>query len=40
MDWLELNCRATKLIFRDKRRQLHLYDIQEQQRTTLLNFCS
>jgi hypothetical protein len=25
VDWLELNCRATKLIFRDKRRQLHLY---------------
>jgi intraflagellar transport protein 172 len=40
VDWLELNCRATKLIFRDKRRQLHLYDIHEQQRTTLLNFCS
>ena len=40
IDWLELNGRGTKLLFRDKRRALHLYDIQTQQRYTLLNFCN
>jgi intraflagellar transport protein 172 len=40
IDWLELNQRATKLLFRDKRRALHLYDIASQQRITLLNFCN
>eukprot|EP00397_Hematodinium_sp_SG-2012_P000872 GEMP01000873.1.p1 GENE.GEMP01000873.1~~GEMP01000873.1.p1 ORF type:complete len:1750 (+),score=429.25 GEMP01000873.1:263-5512(+) len=39
IDWLELNGQATKLLFRDKRRQLHLYDIQTQTRVTLLNYC-
>jgi len=39
IDWLELNAHATKLLFRDKRRQLHLYDIQTQSRVTLLNYC-
>lgn len=41
IDWLELNPNgANRLIFRDKRRQLYLYDIVEQSRSTLLNFCN
>mmetsp|Transcript_137045 Transcript_137045/g.238278 ORF Transcript_137045/g.238278 Transcript_137045/m.238278 type:complete len:1651 (-) Transcript_137045:230-5182(-) len=40
IDWLELNRRATKLLFRDKNRQLYLYNIATQERSTLLNFCS
>ena len=38
IDWMELNGRANLLLFRDKRRQLHLYDILSQNRTTLLNY--
>lgn len=40
IDWLELNGRATLLLFRDKRRLLHLYNIQTQLKTQLLNFCT
>ena len=40
IDWMELNGRANLLLFRDKRRQLHLYDILSQNRTTLLNYCN
>ncbi|KAI8928779.1 hypothetical protein BC831DRAFT_447367 [Entophlyctis helioformis] len=40
LDWLELSGKANKLLFRDKRRQLHLYDIPTQTRTTLLSYCS
>mmetsp|Transcript_6208 Transcript_6208/g.19575 ORF Transcript_6208/g.19575 Transcript_6208/m.19575 type:complete len:1014 (+) Transcript_6208:647-3688(+) len=40
VDWLELNGRATLLLFRDRRRQLHLYDVKAQVRTTLLNYCT
>ncbi|KAL2912183.1 hypothetical protein HK105_208316 [Polyrhizophydium stewartii] len=40
LDWLELSGKANKLLFRDKRRQLHLFDIASQTRTTLLSFCS
>eukprot|EP01062_Namystynia_karyoxenos_P065890 TRINITY_DN59944_c0_g1_i1.p1 TRINITY_DN59944_c0_g1~~TRINITY_DN59944_c0_g1_i1.p1 ORF type:complete len:1796 (+),score=840.25 TRINITY_DN59944_c0_g1_i1:110-5389(+) len=40
VDWLELNKRATKLLFRDKSRQLYIYDIAHQTKTTLLNYCS
>lgn len=40
IDWLELNGRANLLLFRDKRRLLHLYDIDTQTRTQLLNFCT
>ena len=39
IDWLELNARGTHLLFRDKRRQLHLYTIKRQERNTLLNYC-
>jgi intraflagellar transport protein 172 len=37
---LELNGRATLLLFRDKRRFLHLYNIETQTRSQLLNFCT
>ena len=30
---------GNKLLFRDKRRQLHLYNIKEQKKQTLLNYC-
>ncbi|KAJ3038900.1 hypothetical protein HDV00_012822 [Rhizophlyctis rosea] len=40
IDWLELSGKANKLLFRDKRRQLHLFDVPKQTRTTLLHFCS
>ncbi len=39
IDWLELNTRGAKLLFRDKRRALHVYDIATEVRTTLINFC-
>ena len=40
IDWLELNGRANLLLFRDKRRQLHLFNVETQVRTTLLNYCT
>eukprot|EP00744_Colponema_vietnamica_P003231 GILI01004982.1.p1 GENE.GILI01004982.1~~GILI01004982.1.p1 ORF type:complete len:1648 (-),score=437.85 GILI01004982.1:177-5084(-) len=40
VDWLELNHRATKLLFRDKQHQLHLYNIETKTKSTLLNFCT
>lgn len=40
IDWLELDFRASKLLFRDKQHQLFLYDISTQQRTTLLSYCT
>eukprot|EP00051_Salpingoeca_urceolata_P019102 m.274557 g.274557 ORF g.274557 m.274557 type:complete len:1824 (+) comp19348_c0_seq8:278-5749(+) len=40
IDWLELNETARKLLFRDKRRRLHLYDLESEETTTLLSFCS
>jgi intraflagellar transport protein 172 len=40
IDWLELNSRGNLLLFRDKRRQLHLYDLDAQKRSTLLNYCN
>ena len=40
IDWLELNGRANLVLFRDKRRRLHLFDIQKQSRTTLLSYCN
>ena len=40
VDWLELNGRANLLLFRDKRRFLHLYNIETQTRSQLLNFCT
>ena len=40
IDWLELNERGNMLLFRDKRRQLHLYDVIQQNRSTLLSYCN
>jgi intraflagellar transport protein 172 len=40
VDWLELNTRATHLLFRDKKRQLHLYNLAKQERITMLHYCS
>ena len=40
VDWLELNGRASLLLFRDKRRHLHLFDCNTQTRSQLLNFCT
>ncbi len=40
IDWLELNGRANLLLFRDKRRYLHLYNTDRQVRSQLLNFCT
>ncbi len=36
----ELNSRGTHLLFRDKRKQVHLFRISSQEHTTLLSFCS
>lgn len=40
IDWLELNETGRKILFRDKRMRLNLYDIESQHRTTILNYCS
>jgi intraflagellar transport protein 172 len=40
IDFLELNGRANLLLFRDKRRHLHLFNVDTQQRTQLLQFCT
>uniref|UniRef100_A0A8C2ZEP1 Intraflagellar transport protein 172 homolog n=1 Tax=Cyclopterus lumpus TaxID=8103 RepID=A0A8C2ZEP1_CYCLU len=40
IDWLELNETGRKLLFRDKKLRLHLYDIETGSKTTLLSFCS
>jgi len=39
-DWLELNARGDLLLFRDRKRQLHLYNVHKQTKTTLLTYCS
>lgn len=40
VDWLELNARGSLLLFRDKRRQLHLFDLDAQKRSTLVHYCN
>ncbi|XP_069028434.1 intraflagellar transport protein 172 homolog [Embiotoca jacksoni] len=40
IDWLELNETGRKLLFRDKKLRLHLYDIESSVKTTVLSFCS
>eukprot|EP00854_Cymbomonas_tetramitiformis_P006568 gene6568-7868_t len=40
IDWLELNTRASHLLFRDKKRQLHLFNLAKMERTTMLHYCS
>ena len=40
IDWLELNEKAKKLLFRDKRLRLFLYDIETETKESLLSYCS
>lgn len=40
IDWLNLDYRAAKLLYRDKQHELFLYDLVDQRRTTLLNYCT
>ena len=40
IDFIELNPGGNKLLFRDKRKQLHLFNIKEQRKNTLLNYCN
>ena len=40
IDWLELSVKGELLLFRDKKKQLFLFDISTQTKTTLLYFCS
>ncbi|XP_056150499.1 intraflagellar transport protein 172 homolog [Lampris incognitus] len=40
IDWLELNETGRKLLYRDKKLRLHLYDIESAVKSTVLNFCS
>merc|ERR1740137_209645 len=40
IDWLELNETGHKLLFRDKKLKLHMYDIESTKTTTVLNYCS
>ncbi|XP_062858050.1 intraflagellar transport protein 172 homolog isoform X2 [Trichomycterus rosablanca] len=40
IDWLELNEIGHKLLFRDKKLQLILFDIESGLKTTMLSFCS
>ncbi|XP_003971457.2 intraflagellar transport protein 172 homolog [Takifugu rubripes] len=39
VDWLELNETGCKLLFRDKKQRLQLYDIKSGVKATLLSFC-
>ncbi|KAA0708383.1 Intraflagellar transport protein 172 -like protein [Triplophysa tibetana] len=39
IDWLELNETGRKLLFRDKKLKLHLYDIESSLKSTMLSFC-
>ncbi|XP_037749516.1 LOW QUALITY PROTEIN: intraflagellar transport protein 172 homolog [Chelonia mydas] len=40
IDWLELNETGHKLLFRDKKMRLQLYDIESSTKATILNYCS
>ncbi|XP_062822761.1 intraflagellar transport protein 172 homolog isoform X1 [Anolis carolinensis] len=40
IDWLELNETGHKLLFRDKKMKLHLYDIESATKTSILSYCS
>jgi intraflagellar transport protein 172 len=40
IDFLELNSHANKLLFRDKRRQLYLFNLKTQTKNTLLSYCN
>lgn len=40
IDYLELNANANKLLFKDKRKQLYLYNLVTLTKTTLLPYCT
>ncbi len=40
IDWLELNETGRKMLYRDKKLKLHLYDIETQVKDTILNYCA
>lgn len=40
IDWLDLNSRGDVVLFRDKRRKLHLFDISSQTKSTLLSYAT
>lgn len=40
VDFMELNAHANKLLFKDKRKQLYLYNLATLTKTTLLPYCS
>eukprot|EP00048_Salpingoeca_helianthica_P023440 m.24360 g.24360 ORF g.24360 m.24360 type:complete len:1745 (-) comp8673_c1_seq1:35-5269(-) len=40
VDWMELNETGRKLLFRDRRHRLHLYDLATQTRTPILTYCT
>ncbi|XP_074847703.1 intraflagellar transport protein 172 homolog isoform X2 [Carettochelys insculpta] len=40
IDWLELNETGHKLLFRDKKMRLQLYNVESSIKTTILNYCS
>ncbi|KAL2082479.1 hypothetical protein ACEWY4_022297 [Coilia grayii] len=40
VDWLEMNETGRKLLFRDKKLRLHLYDLESGEKSTVLSFCS
>ena len=40
IDWLELNETGRKMLFRDKKLKLHLFDIETQTKDTILNYCA
>lgn len=40
IDWLELNQRGTRLLFRDKQRGVYVYDLEKGTKQSLLHHCS
>uniref|UniRef100_A0A7S3K758 IF140/IFT172/WDR19 TPR domain-containing protein n=1 Tax=Aureoumbra lagunensis TaxID=44058 RepID=A0A7S3K758_9STRA len=40
IDWLELNVRGSHILFRDKARKLHLFQLETETRQTLLDWCT
>lgn len=40
IDYLELNANANKLLFKDKRKQLYLYNLKTLTKNTLLPYCT
>ena len=40
IDWVELNETGRKLLFRDKRSRLNLVDVENLNKTSILNYCT